>query len=117
MAVTYPGERTSRGLGPSSIYGLAPDTNRAAFLPILTVFASGLANLLVFRPATASVMRQRRRQETIDGKKSYDPPPHSKEMLRLNKSFGRLHGISSLINLAGFAATLYYGAVLANRLS
>jgi len=55
--------------------------------------------------------------ETIDGKKSYDPPPHSKEMLQLNKSFGRLHGISSLINLVGFAATLYYGTVLANRLS
>ena len=55
--------------------------------------------------------------ETIDGKKSYDPPPHSKEMIALNKKFGKLHGVSSLVNLFAILATLYYGMVLGKRLS
>lgn len=54
--------------------------------------------------------------ETRDGKKSYDPAPHSKEMQQLNKAFGRMHGISSLLNLAGFLATLWYGVHLAERI-
>ena len=53
--------------------------------------------------------------ETRDGRKSYDPPPHSKEMQKLNASFGRLHGVSSLLNMAGFIATVGYGWVLAGR--
>jgi len=55
--------------------------------------------------------------ETRDGKKSYDPAPHSKEMQKLNKAFGRIHGISSLLNLAGYLATAWYGVSLAERLS
>lgn len=54
--------------------------------------------------------------ETRDGKKSYDPAPHSKEMLKMNRAFGRMHGISSLLNLAGFLATMWYGVTLAERL-
>lgn len=54
--------------------------------------------------------------ETKDGKKSYDPAPHSKEMQRLNRAFGRLHGASTLINLAGLVATMWYGVHLAERL-
>lgn len=56
------------------------------------------------------------RPESIDGKKSYDPPPHSKEMIRLNKKFGKLHGISTLVNLTGVIATVAYGIVLGSRL-
>jgi hypothetical protein len=54
--------------------------------------------------------------ETRDGKRSYDPAPHSKEMLALNKKFGRVHGISSLVNMISFIATVYYGVVLSKRL-
>ncbi|KAJ6141314.1 hypothetical protein N7470_010210 [Penicillium chermesinum] len=54
--------------------------------------------------------------ETRDGKKSYDAGPHSKEMIELNKKFGRIHGISSLVNLGSFIATIYYGAVLSKKL-
>lgn len=54
--------------------------------------------------------------ETRDGKKSYDPAPHSKEMVKLNKAFGKTHGISSLLNLAGFLATVWYGVSIAERL-
>lgn len=54
--------------------------------------------------------------ETRDGKKSYDAAPHSREMQKLNKSFGRLHGASSLVNLVSFLATIWYGVNLAERL-
>lgn len=53
---------------------------------------------------------------TKDGKKSYDPAPHSKEMQKLNKAFGKAHGASTLINLAGLVATIWYGVVIAGRL-
>lgn len=53
--------------------------------------------------------------ETRDGKKSYDSPPHSKEMMRLNKAFGRTHGASALMNLASMLVTMWYGAELATR--
>ena len=55
-------------------------------------------------------------EETRDGKKSYDPPPHSKEMRRLNKSFARMHGLSSILNLVGLLGTVYYGMTLAERM-
>jgi hypothetical protein len=54
--------------------------------------------------------------ETRDGKKSYDSPPHSKEMIRMNTAFARMHGASSLLNLLGLLATMWYGVVLAERL-
>ena len=54
--------------------------------------------------------------ETRDGKKSYDPAPHTKEMQRLNKSFAKIHGASSLVNLIGFLATIWYGFSLGARI-
>lgn len=54
--------------------------------------------------------------ETRDGKKYYDEGPKSPEMQRLNASFGKLHGISSALNLLGTFAMIYYGATLAELL-
>lgn len=54
--------------------------------------------------------------ETRDGKKYYDPGPKSAEMQRLNSSFAKLHGASSLSNMIGLGAMLFYAAVLAERL-
>ena len=68
-------------------------------------------------PLTTRVMRERKHQETRDGKKSYDAPPHSKEMQRLNARFGRLHGVSSLLNMASFVVTVGYGWVLSGRIA
>jgi hypothetical protein len=55
------------------------------------------------------------RIETRDGKK-YDAEPRSQEMTRLNKSFAAMHGISSLLNMGGFIATVWYGFSLAARI-
>jgi len=54
--------------------------------------------------------------ETRDGKKYYDPGEKSPEMKRLNSSFGKLHGVSSGLNLLGTFAMFYYGATLADLL-
>ncbi|KAL2003596.1 hypothetical protein VTN02DRAFT_3142 [Thermoascus thermophilus] len=116
-ALTFPGERTILGVGPSSINGvLAPENRFTTLLPLATVFVTGLSNLLVLGPMTDKVKEQRNQQEIRDGKKSYDPAPHSKEMLALNKKFGRLHGYSTLVNLVSLLATMYYGTVLGQRL-
>ncbi|KLJ05751.1 hypothetical protein EMPG_10791 [Blastomyces silverae] len=117
VALTYPGTKTFVGRGPSSLSGVfAEDQRTTTLLPLVTMFVAGLTNRLVLGPMTAKIMRQRRHQETIDGKKSYDPAPHSKEMLRLNKSFARVHGICSLVSLLSLSSAVYYGVVLANRL-
>ena len=38
-------------------------------------------------------------------------------MMKLNKSFGKLHQLSAVVNLAALAATIYYGVVLAERVN
>ena len=60
-------------------------------------------------------MKERKHQETRDGKKSYEPGPQSKEMRRLNGTFGRMHGASALTNLVGLGVTVFYGIFLAGR--
>jgi hypothetical protein len=56
------------------------------------------------------------RAETRDGKKYYDPAPYSNEMVKLNKTFATMHGISSLLNMGGLIATIWYDFSLAARI-
>lgn len=88
-----------------------------AAVPMAAVFAVAAANLLVCGPATVRVIHERKHQETRDGKKSYDAPPHSEAMQQLNRRFSMLHGASSLLNLAAVVATLVYGFRLGTHLS
>lgn len=37
-------------------------------------------------------------------------------MQKLNKEFGVMHGVSSLVNLGAFVATVWYGVVVAGRI-
>ncbi|KAJ5429845.1 hypothetical protein N7491_006861, partial [Penicillium cf. griseofulvum] len=107
----------SRGGQVLGLSGLAAPENRLdTLLPLSTVAVTGLVNMFVLRPLTTRVMHERKHQETRDGKRSYDPAPHSKEMLALNKKFGRVHGISSLVNLVSLIATVWYGVALSKRL-
>ncbi|KAH8909520.1 hypothetical protein BR93DRAFT_965611 [Coniochaeta sp. PMI_546] len=117
LALTYPGSRSVLGGNPAGIAGVIDAGNRWSVLaPLATIFLTGLANLAVVGPATTKTMRDRKTQERKDGKKSYDPPPHSQEMLKLNKKFGKLHGISSLLNLTTFIASIIYGITLSARI-
>lgn len=81
------------------------------------MFVTALVNLVYIGPKTTEVMGLRKHQETRDGKKSYDAGPHSKEMQVLNKQFGILHSVSTLINLAGLGAMVWYGAILGEGLT
>ena len=85
-------------------------------MPFVIMFTTSLANLLVVGPATTKIMRERKGQENRDGKKSYDPPPHSKEMEAYNKRFSTMHSVSSLLNMAGCLATVWYGFYLGGRM-
>jgi hypothetical protein len=76
------------------------------------MFVTALLNLVYVGPQTTEIMRLRKHQETRDGKKSWEEGPHSEEMQRLNKQFGVLHGVSSLVNMVGLGAMVWYGAVL-----
>lgn len=117
LALTFPGERTAIGRVPSSIPGvLDPSLRTHVFTPLALMFVTGLANLVYIGPKTTSVMRERKHQETRDGKKSYDAGPQSETMQALNKKFGVWHGISSLVNVSGCIATLWYGFYLAERM-
>ncbi|KAG7137131.1 putative mitochondrial outer membrane protein like [Verticillium longisporum] len=142
LALTYPGSSNPLGVA-SGLSGLLDESNfRGTLLPIATIFVTGAVNLLVVLPATQKIMAARyaqglthapqppvlprggaskhmtdSRTEKKDGKKSYDPAPHSQEMQALNKRFGKMHGISSLLNLGTFIATIAYGFTLGSRLT
>lgn len=77
------------------------------------MFGTALLNWAYLGPKTTEVMGLRKHQETRDGKKSYDAGPHSKEMQALNKQFGTLHGVSTIVNMVGLGAMIWYAGVLA----
>jgi hypothetical protein len=115
MAVTYPGSGGLMG-GPAGLAGVFDAPNRwTVLVPLALMASSGLLNLVVMLPAVKECMAARRAQEKKDGRKAYDPPPHSPEMASLNSRFGRLHGISSLLNLGTFLVTIRYAFTLAAR--
>ncbi|KAK5122232.1 hypothetical protein LTR85_004142 [Meristemomyces frigidus] len=122
LALTWPGERVASVGGASmrqnaGIRGLMDGDNLwTALMPVVVMFGTSLLNLVLFGPATTKVMRERKHQETRDGKKYYDPGSKTAEMQRLNSSFSKLHGASSLSNVIGLGAMFYYGFVLAEKM-
>jgi len=117
LALTLPEERTAISSVPSSIAGVFHEDNfTSVLLPLALNFICGAANLLYLGPVTTKCMRERKHQETRDGKKSYDAGPHSPEMQKLNKRFATLHGLSSGTNLIGLGGTLWYACYLAGRM-
>ncbi|KAL8684125.1 MAG: hypothetical protein Q9224_006593, partial [Gallowayella concinna] len=129
LALTYPGRSHSSPFGAlnnnnngghavkSSMGGFLAEENRwTTLMPLATCFAATVVNLVWAGPKTNEIMRLRKHQETRDGKKAYDAPPHSKEMQQMNKDFSRMHGVSASLNLLALAGTVFYGIVLAERL-
>lgn len=135
LALTFPGSASGGVKTASGLPGVMEEPNRYGVLfPISTIFVLGLTNAAYLGPVTTQVMKQRKHQgvcgvtfpsiqplihtvtETRDGKKYFDPGPHSTEMQRLNKRFTALHGASSLVNLVAFLATIWYGGTLAEML-
>jgi hypothetical protein len=131
LALTFPGSTlgtqipstistTSWGVSHASggLAGVLEPANRWAVLtPLATIFVTSLLNLFYVGPTTTKVMKERKHQETRDGKKSYDDPPHSTEMQALNRRFATMHGASSLLNMVGCIATVIYGFYIAGRIN
>ncbi|KAH8176435.1 hypothetical protein LIA77_04853 [Sarocladium implicatum] len=113
LALTFPG---SPLLGVSSgVSGLFDASSRLdSLLPLGTAFITGLLNLGVLMPATLKIIKERRVKR--DGKEWWDEGPQSEEMQTLNKRFGRLHGVSMLVNLATLVSTVVYGFTLGARM-
>ena len=122
MALTYPSSTTALsplGAAPekSGIAGVLEPRNRATVLaPLLGMFVTALANLVVLGPATTSVMQERKRRGAKEGKAHYEPGEQSPEMRRLNGRFSALHGASAVVNLVGAGVMVWYGALLAERI-
>ncbi|EEA20655.1 hypothetical protein TMatcc_000649 [Talaromyces marneffei ATCC 18224] len=115
LALTFPGKFGTSDL--SSISGVFADENRyAVLLPLTIISVVGLVNMFYLTPLVGKVIKERFQQESIDGKKAYDAPPHSQKMTELNKRFGKLHGLSSLLNMGALIATIAYGVYLGGRL-
>ena len=79
-------------------------------------FLTGLVNMVIVGPATTGIMRERKKQETKEGKKYWEEGEKTVEMRALNKRFGMVHGVSSLLNLVGLGATVGYAGALGARL-
>ncbi|KAF4983217.1 hypothetical protein FZEAL_1320 [Fusarium zealandicum] len=114
MALTFPGNSLI-GLANGPL-GLVSEFARwHSLLPIGVMAVTGALNLTILLPLTTETMKQRRGQVKRDGKEWYAEGPHSDEMKALNKKFGIVHGISSLVNLATFFALVAYGFTLGGR--
>lgn len=114
MWLTYPRSLVS-ALTPSSsaTRALSGSNDKLNAYLIGTMLVTAVLNLVYVGPQTTEIMRLRKHQETRDGKKSYDAGPHSAEMQKLNKQFSALHSVSSIVNMVGFGAMVWYGGVLA----
>ncbi|KAN0070355.1 putative mitochondrial outer membrane protein, partial [Elaphomyces granulatus] len=97
FALDFPGMTTTSGAARAS-----PSSNQlSTLLPLITVC---VANLLLLSPRSALTRRSTCSFETIDGKKSYDDPPHTNRVIRLDKMFRKLHGYSPMVNLVALVA-------------
>jgi hypothetical protein len=84
-------------------------------VPLVVVAVSGAVNWGLLGPWTTRVMRERKHQETRDGKRYWEEGA-SEGMRRLNERFMVLHGASSVVNLVGLGALVGYAAYLGGRM-
>ncbi|KAF5375175.1 hypothetical protein D9758_000046 [Tetrapyrgos nigripes] len=75
---------------------------------LASVFLAQAANHLVIGPMTSKTMFQRQKLEKSEGK-NYNEVSVSEEMKVLNRRFGILHGISSMLNLWAVLALIFHG--------
>lgn len=65
LALTYPGSPQTFGSAsvPSGLHGFFTEKNRSSVLiPLTTIFATSIVNMLFIGPATTRVMRERKHQ-------------------------------------------------------
>mmetsp|Transcript_11980 Transcript_11980/g.28418 ORF Transcript_11980/g.28418 Transcript_11980/m.28418 type:complete len:191 (-) Transcript_11980:289-861(-) len=102
------------------------DDDRRHHLPrsLLVILGMNLLNQIWFEPATTRIMIKRHAVEKRlgtgheVGKLKPDDPikANDPELVALSRSFGMLHGISTLLTLGGMAIGCYWLSVIADRL-
>ncbi|GJN88075.1 hypothetical protein Rhopal_001031-T1 [Rhodotorula paludigena] len=79
---------------------------------LVFMVATGFANWWFVGPLTTNTMKRRHRLERLEGKE-YSDDKASPEMKQLNRRFGLLHGVSSLLNLVFLSAAASHAAYIA----
>jgi len=93
--------------------------NRPLVADVLQVYDLGSVllaqgtNYFVIGPLTSKTMFERHRLEKEEGK-VYNEPGVSDAMKALNRRFGSLHGVSSLLNLWSVIAIGFHGLWIGN---
>ncbi|KIK71362.1 hypothetical protein GYMLUDRAFT_66572 [Collybiopsis luxurians FD-317 M1] len=80
---------------------------------LISVLLSQGSNYFIIGPMTSKTMFERHRLEKEEGK-AYNEPGVSDAMKALNRRFGSLHGISSLLNLWSVIAIGMHGLFIGN---
>ncbi|KAI3622487.1 hypothetical protein WG66_015635 [Moniliophthora roreri] len=80
---------------------------------LASVILAQSINYFVIGPMTSKTMFQRHKLEKEEGK-AYNEPGVSEQMKALNRKFGSLHGISSLLNLYAVIALGFHGLWIGN---
>lgn len=104
---------------PAALIGnLALAQGSLSAVPTFPLVALGVTmvtnaiNWLYLGPKATKVMFERHELEKEEGVDAYkDKDKASPKMQQLSKTFSQLHGISSLLNLAGFGALVIHGSV------
>lgn len=90
-------------------------TSRVQNVALGVSLAAALINLGVILPKSQKISAARATQAAAEGK-SWRDPTASDELKALNRQFGKLHGISVLLNFASVFSLGTYGATLGSRL-
>ncbi|PWN23016.1 hypothetical protein BCV69DRAFT_105342 [Microstroma glucosiphilum] len=104
---------------PAALIGnLALAQGSLSAVPTFPLAALGISmvanaiNWLYLGPKATNVMFERHELEREEGIDAYkDKDKASPKMKQLSKTFGQLHGISSLLNLTSFGALILHGSV------
>lgn len=111
----FPGYFTLQSAGSAFLFLTLPFAATRCHKVALSIsLISALINLAVILPKSQRISAARATQAAAEGK-SWRDPEISDELRALNKQFGRLHGISVLLNFATVFSLGYYGIRLGAR--
>jgi hypothetical protein len=81
-----------------------------SLVALAIAFGGTLFNQFILEPASSKIMMNRYQLEELPGGKD------SEKYKKLAKSFGKYHGISSLVNLIALCAAVAHGTYLAGAI-
>ncbi|KAJ7298860.1 hypothetical protein O6H91_18G075800 [Diphasiastrum complanatum] len=102
----------------------ATSRERMQIVSLVLSLTSTLLNLIIFEPLTIKIMKERHkveREESIGSEvgvsKNLEAAKRNPQLAKINKKFGKVHGLSSLSNLLSFGGFAIHSWYLASRLT